>query len=107
MFTWARNCNGLVCRKKYLRRKRLELQWFGSPRRYPCSFEQGITLVWRAAKSMFVKKVRNYNGLGALAGIHVHLSEELDWFGCRREYVRAFELGITMVWEPWQVPMFI
>ena len=38
-------------------------------------------MVWRAAKSMFVEKARNYNGLGALAGIHVHLSLELQWFG--------------------------
>ena len=38
-------------------------------------------MVWRAAKSIFVEKARNYTGLGALAGIHVHLSEELQWLG--------------------------
>ena len=58
-----------------------ELQWFWSPRRYPCSFELVITLVWHAVRSIFEEKARNYNCLGALAGIHVHLSEELHWFG--------------------------
>ena len=81
MFIWARNYNGLACRKKCLRWKSKELHWFGSRRRYPCSFEQGITIVWRTVRSIFVEKARNDNSLGALAGIHVHLSKELHWFG--------------------------
>ena len=62
-------------------RKSKELQWFWSPRRYRCSFEQGITMVWRTVRGVLVEKARNYNGLGALAGIDVHLSKELQWFG--------------------------
>ena len=38
-------------------------------------------MVWRTIRSIFVEKARNYNALGALAGIHVYLSKELQWFG--------------------------
>ena len=38
-------------------------------------------MVWCAVRSVIVEKAMNYTGLGALAGIHVHLSEELQWFG--------------------------
>ena len=88
-------------------RKSEELQWFGSPRRHPCSFEQGITMVWRNAKSVLVEKARNYTGLGALAGIDVHLSEEIQWFGVPPKVSSSKKRGITMVWEPSQVSMFI
>ena len=56
IFIWARNHNGLSCRQKYDRRKSNELQWFGSPRRYRCWFEPGITMVWGAAKGAIVEK---------------------------------------------------
>ena len=72
-----RNYNGLANRKKYLRQKSTELQWFGSPRRYRCSFEQGITMVWRTVSGVLVERAWNYIALGAL----------------------AFEQGITLVWR--------
>ena len=49
--------------------------------RFAALFEQGSTMVWRAVRSVLVEKAKNYIGLGALAGIHVHLSQELQWFG--------------------------
>ena len=45
-----------------------------------CSFEQGITMVWAAAKVSWCDLARNYNGLSAIAGVHVRLSKELQWF---------------------------
>ena len=38
-------------------------------------------MVWRTVRGVLVEKMWNYNGLGALAGIDVHLSKELHWFG--------------------------
>ena len=43
---------------------------------------------------------RNYNGLSAIAGIHVRLSKELKWFRCRHRYDRAKKREITLVWAP-------
>ena len=47
-------------------RKSEELHWFGTPRRYRCSFELGIAMVWRTVRGVLVEKARNYTGLGAL-----------------------------------------
>ena len=74
-----------------------ELQWFWSHRRYPCSFEQGITMVSLPPKVSWCDLARNYNGLSAIASVHVRLSKELQWFGCRQKRPGAFEQGITMV----------
>ena len=38
-------------------------------------------MVWRTVRGVPVDKSRNYTGLGALAGIDVHLSKEMQWFG--------------------------
>ena len=38
-------------------------------------------MAWRTVRSVLVEKAWNYTGLGALSGIYVHLSEELQWFG--------------------------
>ena len=40
---------------------------------------------------------RNYNGLSAIAGVHVRLSKEIQWFRCRQECYGAIQQGITMV----------
>ena len=77
----ARNYNGLGAVQGESARFSKELQWFGSPRRDPFLFEQGITIVWRTVRSVLCDLARNYTGFGALAGIHVHLSIELHWFG--------------------------
>ena len=88
-------------------RKSNELNWFWSPRRYPCSFEPGITLVWRTVRSVLDENAWNYTGLGALAGIYVHSRKDLHWFGEPDEASSSNKLGITMVWDPSQVSMFI
>ena len=63
-------------------------------------------MVWRTVRSVFVEQarkyfeqVRKYNSLGALVGIHVHLSLELQWFGSRKTYARAIEQGVTRIGE--------
>ena len=56
-------------------------------------------MVWRTVRGVLDEKTRNYIGLGALAGIHVHLRKELQWFGCRKTYARAIEQGITRTGE--------
>ena len=62
-----------------------ELQWFERHRRCPCSFEQGITMVSLPPKVSWCDLVRNYNGLSAIAGVHVRSSKELQWFPCRQK----------------------
>ena len=54
-------------------------------------------MVWRAVRSVLVEKWWNYIGLGALAGIDVHLSKELQWFGAPQEKCSSKKRGITMV----------
>ena len=60
----ARNCNGLSAIR---------------------SFEQGITMVSLPPKVSWCHLARNYNGLSAMAGVHVCLSKELQWFRCRQK----------------------
>ena len=45
------------------------------------------------------EKARNYlyNGLSAIASLHVDLSKELQWFRCRTWNDGAKKQGITMV----------
>ena len=83
----ARNYNGLsaiagihVRVSKELHWFERQLQWLECHRRYPCSFEPGITLVSPPSKVSWCDLVRNYNGLSAIAGVHVRLSKELQWF---------------------------
>ena len=37
-------------------------------------------MVWRTVRGVLVENAWNYSCLGALAGIDVHLSKELQWF---------------------------
>ena len=64
-------------------------------------------MVWRTVRGVLVEKARNYSGLGALAGTNVHLSQELQWFGVPPKVSSSKNEGITLVWEPSQVSMFI
>ena len=72
-----------------------------------CSFEQGITMVCANAKVSWCDFARNYDGFGAIAGIHVRLSQELQWFALPPKESCAILPGITTVLEPSQVSMFV
>ena len=83
MFIGARTYNGFAAALGEMERFSQELQWFERHRRYPCSFEQGITMVSLPYSVGRSDLARNYNGLSAIASIHVHLSQELHWLRCR------------------------
>ena len=53
-------------------------------------------MVWRAAKSVLVEKSRNYNGLGALAGIDVHLSRKYNGLANRTLQMYNLKTLITV-----------
>ena len=72
--------------KRVLVRFSKDLQLFERHRRCPCSFEQGIALVSLPSKVSWCDLARNCNGLNAIAGVHVRLTNGLHWFGCHQKY---------------------